>query len=60
MEPSPASKFMSKFYTSSGMLYRYELLFGDRRALLTALLDKSDKIAQLQMVTLPSPTPSNR
>lgn len=46
-------KFMSKFYTFSGVLYRYELLFGDRRALLTALLDKSDKIAQLQMVTLP-------
>ena len=56
--PFTGLRFLSKFYTSSGMLYRYQVMFGGNSAVLTAVIDKSDKLAQLQMVTLPSRAPS--
>jgi D-alanyl-D-alanine carboxypeptidase len=56
--PVTSVRFLSKLYTSSGVLYRYEVLFRASRAVLTAVIDKSDKLAQLQMLTLPSRAPN--
>jgi hypothetical protein len=56
--PVTSVRFLSKLYASSGVLYRYEVLFRASRAVLTAVIDKSDKLAQLQMLTLPSRAPN--
>jgi D-alanyl-D-alanine carboxypeptidase len=52
--PVTGLTFWNKLYTSSGVFYTYQVSFAKRRAYLTAVIDKSDKLAQLQMVTLPS------
>jgi hypothetical protein len=56
--PLTSLRFLSKYYTSSGMLYRYQVSFSKGRAVLTAVVDQSDKLAGLQMVMLPSPAHS--
>ena len=55
--PVTGVRFLSKLYTSSGVLYRYEVLFRVSRSVLTAVIDKSGKLAQLQMVSFPSAAP---
>jgi len=51
--------FLSKFYTSAGLLYRYRLSFTKGQAVLTALIDESDKIATIEMASLPPPAKYN-
>jgi D-alanyl-D-alanine carboxypeptidase len=49
-----ALRYVNKFYTSAGILYNYQVLFAKHRAILTTVIDKSDKMASLAMVTVPA------
>ncbi len=51
-------KFWSKAYTSTGVLYTYHVMFGVNRGIFTAMIDKSDKLAGLGMVTVPAHAPN--